>query len=560
VKIPLHSAGGFLFVLIDQHRNLIYMKPLRGSSLLLIIFLLQSTVRAQITFEKMIIDNAGFSYTSGAAVQQTNDGGYIMAGTYRFLLGNEGNSYLVKTNQYGDTVWTKVYRDRDSMEITSAVRQTNDGGYILCGWLRDFENGSCWYIRKTDGNGNSIWVKYFRGVSGDSRPYSVIQTGDGGFAIAGHIDELNAALVKLDANGNTLWTKQYYRNDADQVMQAFSVQQTNDGGFILAGYTPDAWPYYYSGFLLKTDSDGNMQWNKAYNNLAGWFHSVRQTTDGGFVVAGIAGDTVGISDVCLIKTDSAGEIQWSKAIGSSGSEWAGEVNQTHEGGYIVSGISNSFGLGSFNYYLVKADGTGNVEWSKIYDEAADLPHLSYYPPVYCVKETDDNGFIGSGLFYSSVFGYALCMIKTDSLGSAQCSEIDAKPSVTELNNPISTLSVITLSQVDTLDARPYSVSSNGITYTVCLNVNVSDLQSLSDAINIFPNPSSSGFTLSVSSEWSRAEEAIEISIYDVARKEVYVKNVNGTSSVYLQPSLNAGLYTLRIISGERISVKKLIIN
>jgi hypothetical protein len=515
--------------------------------------------KAQVTFDRAILDNIGFSYSSGAAVQQTDDGGYIMAGTYRFLLGNEANSYLVKTNQYGDTLWTKVYRDRDSMEIATSVQQTTDGGYILCGWLRDFESGYSWYIRKTDDNGNIMWVKYFTGINGNSRAHCVIQTNDGGYAVTGHIDELAAALIKLDSGGNTMWTKQYYRNDADQVMQGFSLQQTSDNGYIIAGYTPDAWPYYYSAFLLKTDSIGNVQWNKAYNNIAGWAYSVSQTSDDGFILAGIAGDTLSISDILLIKTDTAGAIQWSKSIGSVGEEWAGEVNQTHDGGYILSGISNSFGTGGFNYNLTKTNNTGNIEWSKIYDEAAELTHLNVYPSIYCAKQVSDEGYICSGLFYSSSFGYTLCLIKTDSAGKANCNEISADPAVVDLVIPTTILPLITLTQIDTLDSRPYWVTGNGILYTQCLNLDVKEDEATDNDVSIFPNPTLYEFTIAIPSEWNRGEGTLIISISDISGREVYQSKIQNTRTIHIQSNLSSGIYNLKVSAGEKIFLKKLMI-
>jgi len=453
---------------------------------------------AQTTFQEIITDDSNFSYSSGASVQQTSDGGYIVCGTYRHLLGNEANSYLVKTNSVGDTLWTKIYRDQDSMEVANSVQQTMDGGYIICGWLYDGESGYCWYVRKTDNAGNIEWSKYFTGVAGTSRSYSVVQTNDGGYAVSGYIDMLTAGLVKLDGNGNIVWTKQYYRNDAAQILLPFSIQQTSDNGFVMAGFTVADAPYNYNATLIKTDSSGNAEWTKIYKGMEGWAYSVHQTDDGGFILAGLTNNTDDTTDVCLIKTNASGSVQWSKSIGGAGKEWAGDVRQTSDKGFIISGISNSFSVGEFNYYLNKTDSLGNAEWSKIYGQAADLPALSIYPPLYCVKQTGDGGYVCSGLYYTSGTGYGLWLFKTDGAGNSGCIETDVPTTVQSIAIVDSGLSVTTLLQIDSLADRNYSVMSNGIVTSYCLTVNNNEHLAENNFFTVFPNPAHNTFVISFS--------------------------------------------------------------
>jgi hypothetical protein len=521
----------------------------RNLLVILFAFLSFHSSFSQVTFQKIIIDDINYSYSAAAAVQVTNDGGYVMAGAYRHIPANEANSYLVKTNQYGDTLWTKIYRDRDSMELANAVQQTTDGGYILSGWIHDGESGYCWYVRKTDSNGDILWSKYLAGTLGTSRSYSIIQTLDGGYIVSGYIDLLRAGLSKLDANGNITWSKQYIRSDSAQVLLPFSVQQTSDSGYILAGYTPDNDPYTYGALLLKTDISGNVQWTKIYKNMTGWAHSARQTNDGGYILTGIMNNNVDTSDICLIKTDAGGVVQWSKSIGGPAKEWAGEVRQTNDNGYIIAGITSSFGAGEFDYYLNKTDSFGNLEWSKIYGRTADLPPLDNYPPIYCVKQTADAGYICSGLYYSDSIGYGVCLIKTDSLGNTGCNELNTATIMADCNITDSLLSVTTLTHIDTLDDRAYGVRSDGLQFTLCLSVNVNETLPENNSFTLFPNPAHSQSTITFNDK------------FDAMGREVYGEKINNSQLSTFNFELMPGVYVVRLTcnNGES-TVAKLIVD
>ncbi|MCE9538265.1 MAG: hypothetical protein K8R85_03485, partial [Bacteroidetes bacterium] len=205
---------------------------------IILLFLLLAVFKeiySQNTFQKTY----GRSGEFGKSIQQTTDGGFIITGGS--FNGMFKDVCLVKTNSYGDTIWTKIYQRIDAGYLSaegSAVLQTTDGGFIISGYTNNFSNGNYnydVYLIKTTSNGDTLWTKTFGG-SGNDFGYSIQQTIDGGYVITGVTNSFNSAnnayLIKTDTNGNLLWSKTY-----EGGISVFSVEQTLQGGFIIAGGT-----------------------------------------------------------------------------------------------------------------------------------------------------------------------------------------------------------------------------------------------------------------------------------------------------------------------------------
>jgi hypothetical protein len=212
----------------------------------------------------------------GYSVQQTSDGGYIIAGDS--LSFGEGNYdvYLMKTDALGNVEWTNTFGGTSSDQGRS-VQQTSDGGYIIAGQSHSFGAGvSDVYLIKTDTSGNAVWTQTFGGI-GIDEGYSVQQTSDGGYIIAG-VTASDVYLIKTDGSGNAVWEKTFGGNFGDQ---GASVQQTSDGGYIIAG---DTWSFgagNYDIYLIKTDASGNVVWTNTFGGeLNDHGASVQQTSDG----------------------------------------------------------------------------------------------------------------------------------------------------------------------------------------------------------------------------------------------------------------------------------------
>jgi uncharacterized delta-60 repeat protein len=305
----------------------------------------------------------GADWELAYSVQHTSDGGYIVAG-YTYSLGvDSGDIFLIKTDANGNLQWAKTYRGTDWDEAYS-VQQTSDGGYIVAGWTSSFgAGGSDIFLIKTNANGNIQWAKTYGGTSYDWA-YSVQQTSDGGYIVAGTTWSFGAGgsdifLIKTDANGNIQWAKTYGGTYEDY---AYSVQQTSDGGYIVAGLTDSFGADYDDIFLIKTDASGNIIWAKIYRGTEwdGAF-SVHQTSEGGYIVAGVTYSfSAGWSDIFLIKTNANGNVQWAKTYGGGSFDKAYSVQQTPDGGYIVAGFTTSFGAGYYDIFLIKTDANGNI--------------------------------------------------------------------------------------------------------------------------------------------------------------------------------------------------------
>ena len=252
----------------------------------------------------------GGQYDWGQAVKQTSDGGFIVLGnTYAFGAGNK-DIYLVKTASDGTLLWTKTYGGV-GLDIGLSAQQTNDGGYIITGFTRTFQGGtnSDVYLIKTDSNGNLLWSKTFGG-SNDDYGYSVWQTNDDGYIVAGNTDSFGAGafdiyVIKTNSAGDTLWTKTYGGIDNDDGVN--SVQQTSDGGYIIGGSTNSFGAGNRDIYLIRTDSSGNPIWSKTFGGINDDNCSfVRPTNDSGFIALGGHTSSNFNYSIYLIKTNSSG--------------------------------------------------------------------------------------------------------------------------------------------------------------------------------------------------------------------------------------------------------------
>ncbi len=301
----------------------------------------------------------------------TLDGGYAMAGFTTSLGAGGSDFWLVITDGLGDIQWSKTYGGT-SNDVPYSLVQTADNGFAIAGitYSSGSGGGDAWLI-KTDGNGNAQWNKTY-GKTNEGNVWSLVQTLDGGYALAGWTNSWGNGgddfwLVKTDASGNMQWNKTYGGASEDR---AFSMIQTTDGGYALTGRTFSFGP---GGdfWLVKTDSSGNAQWNKTYGG-AGWdeAYCMIQTSDGGYAIAGFTFSfAAGVNDFWLVKVNVSGTMQWNKTYGGAGGDAAYSLIQTGEGGYALTGETSSFGAGGCDIWLIKTDVDGNVQWNKTYGGA-----------------------------------------------------------------------------------------------------------------------------------------------------------------------------------------------
>ena len=542
------QGTGQPYNIFTMKRYILRTWALRGRGLILallsvsLVALFTQYAYAQVRFAKTYGGTDSDEYNR---VQRTSDGGYIVTGRTSSFGAGWSDIFLIKTDAYGNLQWAKTYGG-SSWEYASSAQQTSDGGYIVAGYTNSFGAGnSDLFLIKVNSSGNIIWVKTYGGINDDNAS-SVQQTSDGGYIVAGSTYSFGAGdrdffLIKVNSSGNIIWAKTYGGTSGEW---ANSAQQTSDGGYIVVGLT---WSFGASGgdiFLVKTDANGNVQWAKTYGG-AGWDqpYSVQQTSDGGYILTGeTTSFGAGNRDFFLIKTDANGNVQWAKTYGGTNWDQAFSVQQTSDGGYIVAGGTWSFGAGGYDFLLIKTDANGNVQWAKTYGTANN-------DIAWSVQQTSDGGYIVAGDSPLGMGLWDIFLIKTDANGNiGSCAAVqvqDIAPTVTTPSLTVATVSPSVNNVSPTILSVSPTVTSP--TFTVsepCFSTISESCQIVSGIIT----PYKGGIKVSGFGEF-------EVKVYNVSG--VMVKSVKGKNEVKLE--LSRGVYFVEVISGGRVLREKVVV-
>ena len=356
----------------------------------------------------------GSSDDVGTYGQQTKDGGYIITGytssygadapfSWLIKVQHRGDLWLIKTDAEGQKEWDRTYGGLGK-DLGFFVQQTKDEGYIIVGGKKSFwiiGSYDLWII-KTDAKGNVLWDRTFGG-SGEDLGFSVQQTNDDGYIIAGYTSFTNgkkAWIIKIDSQGNKQLDMATGRADSE----AASIGLTKDGGYIITGYTPSSGSGKEDVWLIKTNSKLHWDWLKTFggpNRDLGL--SVQETEDGGYIIAGLTESFgAGKGDVWLIKTDPKGDREWDRTFGGSNFDSGASVQQTRDGGYIVTGYNTTTidNVGSYSR-LFNSDNIGRVWLIKTDSEGIELWNETFGGTRNdwgnSVQETQDGGYIITGV-------------------------------------------------------------------------------------------------------------------------------------------------------------------
>ena len=310
-------------------------------------------------------------------IVQADDGNYVLAGSTKSFGANPttGNAHILKIDDNGDTLWTKAYGGTSGEDV-DAVQQTGDGGYILAGYTSSTgAGGADFYLLKLDADGNEEWSRAYGGSSHEEAR-ALQQTDDGGYVIAGYTRSFgdnvptfeNFYVVKTDADGDTLWTRAYGGAGAEI---AYGIEQNADGEYYVAGYTASYGSGGLDAWLVKLNANGDTIWTRTYGGLGPEeAAALTPTSDGGYALAGVSSSfTPGIKECYLVKVDAEGTSQWSRHYGGADHDQAYSVEQTYDGGFILVGTTKSYGPGvpaQNNYYFVRTDTDGDTLWTMVF--------------------------------------------------------------------------------------------------------------------------------------------------------------------------------------------------
>jgi hypothetical protein len=329
---------------------------------------------------------------------------------------------LVLSSELVADKFARTFGDSTLNQTCVYVQQTSDSGYFVAGNATPGEYEML--VLKLSSAGDTEWSKAY-GTSTTDYLQSARQTSDGGYILAGvtHLPTpwyRDGLLIKLNSTGAVQWTKTFGIPDTNWIHYMYdiprSIRQTSGGGYIVAGFSgffgmPD------STWVIKFNSAGGVEWSRSFG---GWYDvassefPVRQTSDAGYIIGGTTDSYgAGSSDFLVLKLNSAGDLEWAKTYGGTSYESLYEIQQTSDSGYIITGWTRSYGAGDLDFLVLKLNSAGDLEWAKTYGGAdADSPEN--------IEQTSDGGYIVAG--NTSSFGAGssdVLIIKLSSAGDLE---------------------------------------------------------------------------------------------------------------------------------------------
>ena len=342
-----------------------------------------------------------------SSIQQSSDGGFIVAGDTESKGSGRTDGWIIKLNKDGNIEWDKSFGDSKDNYIKS-IQQTNDGGFIVAGFYP-----SKYWIFKITSKGIKEWDSFFGGGKSRSKNYtyahSIKQTTDGGYIVAGKTNSKGAGgydiwVIKLNKNGLKEWDSIFGKSTSEDVK---FIQQTKDGGYIVAGLNNS-----FDNWLIKLNKKGIKEWDKTFEGAGRSFddYSIQQTSDEGYVIAGFTGNrNDGRLDFRILKLNKHGgnleSIERITRIPLGSSDNITSIQPTNDGGYVLAGSTTCKGSGDFLVFKLNKD--GQKEWYQTFGMPESQSATS-------VKQSDDGGYIVAGNTHGDIW-----VIKLDKNGNTK---------------------------------------------------------------------------------------------------------------------------------------------
>ena len=525
----------------------------------------QIVVIQSIKFQKIY---GGAGDESNARCIALSNGDFVIAATTTSF-GVGGQDILVmRLNSNFQLLWSKTFGGTgndylfEAQQPTHPLLETADDGIILVG------NTNSWgvgqgdvYLLKIDHNGNLQWSMVY-GTNADERGINVQQTTDGGFLMGGDTYDTfggrDSYLIKTDSTGTLLWSKTLggYGHEPVSDMRALP-----DGGAILSGYTSSFGAYGYDGFLSRINASGNVLWYKRYDKGSNdAFYTVLPLTDGGFLAGG--NTTVGGSlPAWLVNTDGNGNLLWNRTYNGSGSDIFFDIIPNISGGYAVAGQTQSWGSGGWEFWLMRIEDNGNLQWSMAYGGTSDdLPRS--------LLQTNDGGYLLAGP--SKSFGLGMndiYVVKTDTNGNSGCNEIAVTPAVGSVSPYVVTVTPqITSSCISGIAAtivKDVTVIENTLCPTQTLKlqnpaIQQDDVQAQENIVKIIPNPNNGNMQITYSIP---EKESGTFVIFDITGKEILNFVIKGGNNTFAISGdvLGKGVYIYCFSSNNLVDKGKIVV-
>lgn len=523
----------------------------KESGLIIFLFLLFSLINSSKSQNQLQGIIGGSGGEVAWSILQTPDGGYTLAGTTNSFGAGNDDVYIVKLDINGVIQWSRTIGGIKN-DGCSCIIRTSDGGYIAAGATLSYGAGfyDC-FIIKLDVYGMLQWSKTIGGHMFEEA-VSIIETSDGGYAVAGSTTSSGAGtydmfVFKLNGIGSLQWCISIGSGGPDA---GKSIVQTSDGGYVIGGTYLD----HYC--IIKLNPNGIIQWSKISSG-GGFNTSLILTSDGGFAMTGYSSNYgAGNADIYVIKLDSAGTLQWSKAFGGPAVDQGASIIQTTDGGYAVSGLTNSFGAANYNACLVKIDIGGMLQWCKTMGgNGAEYG--------WALTGTSDGGYAITGETVSFGPSNDIYFAKLDVNGNT-CGYSVAPVVMESAGGDVTTISLTTgTPNVTVLSPNPFTATGGNAT-SICFlgNPNISNEMPLSfELFQNFPNPFNPSTQIGFSIPKNNSQ--VKLTVFDASGKEISTLvnskfNAGNYKVDFSGNNISSGIYFYKLDADEFTEVKKMV--
>jgi uncharacterized delta-60 repeat protein len=459
----------------------------------------------------------GSNYDRSAFAVQTTDGGYAVAGWSQSFGAGNGDFMVLRLASDGSLIWARTIGGGNADWAYSLV-QTTDGGFAVAGLTYSFgSGGSDCFVIKLSSSGSLDWARTYGGTGSDAA-YSIVQTADGGYAVVGATDSYGAGnsdflLLKLNSDGSLAWAKTYGGAARDE---AWSIIQTPDGGFAVLGWS---WSFSVGSsdfLLLKLDAAGSISWARTYGgDSTEWGYSIIRTSDGGYAIGGNS-YSLSQQSVVVIKLNASGDTLWGKRFGGNALR---TLIQTSDGGYAIAGAHS-------NFPIYKLDASGNFSWARLFGGSGDF--------AYSVVQTSDGGYALAGEVSSHGAGLLDFMVlKLDRNGNYPGCVSSYSSTVSNRSFTVTSPSVIDGAPTPTTTTPSPTITTPSLTITdACLPVDLDEGNPSGTGPRIICSPRPGGVLFV--SPW-----ALSIKIYAVDGRIAYSGNLKEGENLI---TLGRGVY------------------